>query len=522
MPESSGAEQHREVERKYAVEADCLIPGATAIPGTSRTSTPLELQQVATYYDTEDLRLLSAGVTLRRRTGGVDDGWHLKLPVRGDRRDELRLRDDSTDPTDPTATVPDALVDRVRGIVRDHPVGPVAVLETHRRVHRLLDSDDQEQVLAELCEDHVTARTAPDAPAEQEWREWELELVDGLPELLDAAEPVLVESGARPATAPSKLARALAARLPPRPTWRSSEAPGKDATAAELVSAYLGAQLLALEAQDLALRGGAEEGVHQLRVAARRLRSALATYAPLFEPHSTTELRSDLRWLGGVMSGARDAQVLRERLTALVDGQPAELVLGPVRSRLDDSLRGRHDTGRAVADEALDSERYFRLLDRLEEFLDGPPFTGDARRPARTVTPGLLTKDLERVRRRHQRYRRARTVQERDLALHEVRKASKRLRYAAETTRPVFGRGATRLVSRAEAVQEVLGEHQDTVVSRTVLREIGVQAFLAGENAFTFGRLHGLEEGRAAQLERDLPAVLAKLPRSDLRSWLRR
>lgn len=510
-------EQHAEVERKYDVEVACPIPSATAIPGTTRTSTPIELHQVATYYDTEDLRLLSAGVTLRRRSGGVDDGWHLKLPAGGDRRDEVRLPDDASDPT---TTVPDALVDRVRGIVRDRPVAPVAVLETHRRVHRLLD--EQELVLAELCDDHVTARTATDAPAVQEWREWELELVDGPVDLLDAAEPILVESGARPATASSKLARALADSLPARPIWRSREAPGKDATTAELVSAYLGAQLLALEKQDLSLRGGGEEGVHQLRVAARRLRSALATYASLFDPGAATELRSELRWLGREMAGARDAQVLRQRLMALVDGQPAELVLGPVRSRLDDSLRGRYDTGRAVANEALDSERYLRLLDRLEKFLDAPPFTGDAGRPARKITPGLLTKDLERVRRRHQRYRRARTLQERDLALHEVRKASKRLRYAAETTRPVFGGRATRLASRAEAVQEVLGDHQDTVVSRTVLREIGVQAFLAGENAFTFGRLHGLEEARAGQLERDFPDALAKLPRSDLRSWLRR
>ena len=239
------------------------------------------------------------------------------------------------------------------------------------------------------------------------------------------------------------------------------------------MTAYLATQLVALEEQDLALRGGGEHGVHGLRVAARRLRSALATYAPLFQPDATTRLRSELRWLGAVMAGARDAQVLRQRLTALVDEQPAELVLGRVSTRLDESLRRRYAAGRAVADEALDSERYVGLLDRLQEFLDDPPFTGDARRPAREVTPGLLEKDLERVHERHERYQRARSEPERDVALHEVRKASKRLRYAAETTLPVFGSQAARLASRAEAVQELLGDHQDTVVSRTVLREIG-------------------------------------------------
>ena len=222
------------------------------------------------------------------------------------------------------------------------------------------------------------------------------------------------------------------------------------------------------------------------------------------------------------MAEARDAQVLRQRLTALVDEQPAELVLGRVSTRLDESLRRRYVAGLAVADEALDSERYVGLLDRLQEFLDDPPFTGDAWRPAREVTPGLLEKDLQRVHERHERYQRARSEPERDVALHEVRKASKRLRYAAETTLPVFGSQAARLASRAETVQELLGDHQDTVVSRTVLREMAVQASLAGEDAFTFDRLHGLEEARAEQLDATVPELLAKLPRpDDLRSWLR-
>ena len=508
------ADEHSEVERKYDVDAGCRIPGVSQLPGTIRTAPLVELDQVATYYDTDDLRLLSARVTLRRRTGGVDDGWHLKLPADGDSRVEVRVAGDSG------AAVPSALLARVRGIVRDAPVAPVAVLSTHRRVYRLLD--DQGRVLAEFCDDHVRAETSSSSPTVEEWREWELELVDGSIELLEAAEPILLEAGARPATVASKLSRALAESLPPRPAWRSRQAPGKKSSAADLVSAYLGTQLTRLEVQDQVLRSGGDEGVHHLRVAARRLRSALATYAPLFRPDTTTALRAELRWLGGVLAEARDAQVLRQRLTALVDEQPVELVLGPVRARLGDELRTKFRAGRASADEALSGERYFRLRDRLEEFLDDPPFTDEARRSARKVLPDLLTKDLKRLRKRNRAYRKAESQHRRDLALHEVRKAAKRLRYAAETTRPALGKRAKRLASRAEAVQEVLGEHQDTVVARGVLREIGVRAFLDGENGFTFGRLHGLEESRAARLERAFPGELARLPRKDLRAWLRR
>ncbi len=77
-----------------------------------------------------------------------------------------------------------------------------------------------------------------------------------------------------------------------------------------------------------------------------------------------------------------------------------------------------------------------------------------------------------------------------------MRKAAKRLRYAAESAVPVLGDEATDLAARAEEVQEVLGEFQDSVVSRDFLRQLAVQVHLEGGNAFTFGRLHAAEELR--------------------------
>jgi CHAD domain-containing protein len=90
----------------------------------------------------------------------------------------------------------------------------------------------------------------------------------------------------------------------------------------------------------------------------------------------------------------------------------------------------------------------------------------------------------------------AETSAEQDHELHEVRKAAKRLRYAAESAVPVLGDEATDLAARAEEVQEVLGEFQDSVVSRDLLRQLAVQVHLDGGNAFTFGRLHAAEEHR--------------------------
>lgn len=510
-----GIEQHDEIERKYDVDLSRDVPDLSVLRGVSTMAAPVELDQVAIYFDTPDLRLLSAGVTLRRRTGGVDDGWHLKLPRDGDRREEMRLA-----LGEPGGGPPDLLLDRVRALVRDSPVTPSAVLDTRRGVHRLLD--ERGTVLAELCDDHVRAETSADPPAVQAWREWELELVDGPADLLDLAEPILIAAGARRSDVASKLSRVLAETLPVRPAWQGSFEVGGRSSAGELLSAYLDEHLVRLEQQDQLLRSGDQEGVHQLRIAARRMRSALATYAPLFHPGATTQLRAELKWLGGVLAEARDAQVLRERLMALVRQQPTELVLGPVQTRIDDELNLKFRKGRADADEALNSERYFRLLDRLETFLSAPPLNEKARGRAQKIAPALLQTDLDRLRKRHRAYEKATSPLQRNLALHEVRKAAKRLRYAAESTSPVFGERAKRLAAWAEALQELLGDHQDTVVARGTLREIGVSAHLDGEDGFTFGRLHALEESRADQREREYPAALAALPRNDLRTWLRK
>jgi CHAD domain-containing protein len=110
--------------------------------------------------------------------------------------------------------------------------------------------------------------------------------------------------------------------------------------------------------------------------------------------------------------------------------------------------------------------------------------------------------------------------EERDLALHEARKAAKRLRYATEATRPALGKPAKRLQQRLKKVQQLLGEHQDTVVSRPVLRQLAGQAHVEGANGFTYGLMHAAEADRAARAERDLPARWGKMRKRKNTAWL--
>jgi len=299
------------------------------------------------------------------------------------------------------------------------------------------------------------------------------------------------------------------------------EQPGsEDVSVGALFSERIRQQVVELREQESRVRRGTDSSIHKMRIAVRRLRSALATYRTLLEPAATVEPREELRWLGAELSPARDAQVQLERLELLVQEEPVELVMGPVAKRIHTELTARRLAGLERALAALDSARYAELLDALDALATAPRFDDAAGRAARTVLPRLLERDLRRVRRRAETAQAASDPTQRDVALHETRKAAKRLRYAAESAVPVFGRRAAKLAGRAERVQEVLGEHQDTVVARQTLRELGAQAYLHDENGFTFGRLHALEQARAEELVARYPAKLDLLPTRRLGSWL--
>lgn len=293
-----------------------------------------------------------------------------------------------------------------------------------------------------------------------------------------------------------------------------------DGSAASVLAAHVTAQVAELRRQDARLRAGEPESVHEMRIATRRLRSALATYRPLFEPGSTDQVGDELRWLGQCLSDARDAQVLRERLRDLVAGEPPELVLGPVMSRIDDELRTSQRAGLEQAVRSLDSERYALLLADLDR-LASARLTPEAALPAEEVLPRLLRRDAKRLRRAVEAIDRSGTREQRDASLHGARKKAKRMRYAAESAVPVLGASAKALARSAKKMQQALGDHQDAVVSRQRLREYAVRAHGDGENGFTFGRLHALEQGRADDAERTFLVAWKKRPGKTVRRWAR-
>jgi len=473
-----------EIETKYEVDDRAILPELHELPGVAQVEQPVEQELQAVYFDTAGFDLAVNKVTLRRRTGGDDDGWHVKLPVSKGERMEIRHPLGRA-----VRKVPIQVVRLVRVHVRDNELGPVVTLNTRRLVYRLLD--DEGEVLAEVCDDNVTA-TVEAADDPETWREWEVELVHGSAELLEAVEPVLRAAGAEPASGPSKLARALGDRVPSRKEWTLPKTP----TTADLFHAYAAAQVQAIRERDPEVRRDLPDSVHKMRVATRRLRSALATYRPVVDREAGDRIRDELKWFAGELGGARDAEVMREHFEVAVSEQPAELVMGRVAGTINDHLRAVYKQARTEALAALESERYFRLLDTLDELITSPPLV-DADTKAKKQIGDLLTHDWKRMRKAVRRAKSAETTAEEDHELHEVRKAAKRLRYAAESAEPVLGQEAADLTAQAEEVQEVLGAHQDSVVTRDLLRQLAVQVNLDGGNTFTYGRLHAAEEHRA-------------------------
>ncbi|KNB53118.1 CYTH and CHAD domain-containing protein [Streptomyces caatingaensis] len=481
------ADTVREIERKYeAVDG----AGPARLPDLSGAASVAAVRDRGTalldafYYDTADRRLLAAGITLRRRTGGPDDGWHLKLPVAPGVRDEVRAPLTA-------ARVPRALAALVRSRVREAPLAPVAHLATRRTVGELVD--ERGAVLAEVALDVVTAGDA-------EWTEVEVELARGTdPALFDALEPRLREAGLRPSRSGSKLARALGSA--------GREAVPPPADAGGHVLAYVREQVEAVVALDPGARRGTEDAVHRMRVATRRLRGAFRTYGTVLDRRVTDPLGVELRWLAGELGFERDREVLVARLRERLDELPRSLVRGPVRARLRVwSVRGGAEARRRLT-AVLDSPRYLALLDALDALVADPPLLPAAARRPEKVLAKAVRRDCGRLSVRVGRALAAAPGPERDRALHDARKAAKRARYAAEAAIPVLGKEARRLVRRTRAVQTVLGDHQDSVLARGALRTLAAQAEGAGEPTFTYGLLYGREEARAGEDERELPGV---------------
>ncbi|MET7418548.1 CYTH and CHAD domain-containing protein [Dactylosporangium sp. NPDC005555] len=502
-----------EVERKYELPDDFAMPSMIGIADVARVTAPDDLHLDATYYDTAGLRLTSGRVTLRRRSGGHDAGWHLKRPSGGE-RSELQVP-----ATARQRTPPAQITTQVRALTRGEPLRPIARIRTHRIEQGLRTADGT--VVALVADDTVDTESLIGQGVARRWRELEVELVDGTPDDLARIDKALRAAGARPSASPSKLSLALGPDHPAPVTDRAPRSAGRRA-----VADYVRAQRDTIVEHDPQVRAGDAEAVHKARVATRRLRSTLRSFAPLLDASEgdLDRLHDEIKWLTGLLGEVRDGDVMASRLSDLLAAEPPELVIGPVPTRIASLLAARTEDARRRLVAGLDSQRYITLLNDLDALVTA---AGAAGRVAKRDLRRLAHRAVRRADRRlatavgtPETTTAAGAGPDRDERLHAARKAYKRARYAAELATPVAGRPAAKLADRITDLQDVLGAHQDANVTADLLRDYGLRAFADGENAFTYGLLHArqAEHGRAALAS--LPRARRRATRRKVRDWM--
>ncbi|MCG7579616.1 CYTH and CHAD domain-containing protein [Mycolicibacterium sp. OfavD-34-C] len=486
-PETS---RYTETERKFEVVETTVSPSFDGLSLVSRVERSPSQSLDAVYFDTPGRDLARHKITLRRRTGGSDAGWHLKLPAGADTRTEVRM------PLEGEA-VPDALRDVVLAIVRDRPLAPVARISTARTIELLYGHDGS--VVAEFCDDRVTA--SAEGGDEVQWREWELELADGAdPALLDRLANRLFDAGALPAGHGSKLARVLASS-------GSADEQTRPVSSDPLHRAVAG-HVEELVEWDRAVRSDVYDSVHQMRVTTRKIRSLLQSSEGSFGISDDDWILGELRELAAVLGVARDAEVLAERYERALDALPEANVRGPVRERLVEGAKKRYQTGWRRSLTAMRSPRYFRLLDALEALTAAEPPAPAA--PGEQPADATIDSAYRRVRKAAKAARVAAQDPgvDGDEALHRIRKRAKQLRYTAAAT------GASRVADRAKVIQTLLGDHQDSVVSRSHLSRQAAVAHAAGEDTFTYGLLYQQEDDLARRCEAQIEDALRQLDKS--------
>jgi CHAD domain-containing protein len=464
----------RERETKLLVDAAFRVPALDGVTDGLRLGSEQHVDLRAHYFDTPDFRLTRSGASLRFRS---DDSWTLKIPESTAGASLTRI--EHVFPGD-LASLPEAALDLARAWIRTETVREVAHVRTRR--HRFVLTDASGARMAEIDDDRVTTHAA--SRPRCDFREVEIELDERAPaQLGKRLTNYIRHAGPTHRSTIPKIARALGVdELTPIDVDAMSR-PRPHATMTEFVQALVSGSAHRLLAHDSVIRIGDDpEGVHQARVATRRLRADLRTFRRVLDQDWSEGLRAELRWLGRALGAVRDADVL----AILLEGHrwSAPESHRPGVDALLRELEAQRARKREELLRSMRSPRYARLLDRLVDASHAPKVLDEvATKRARPVAYRLARRPWRRLRKSIA----ALGPSPEDPALHEVRRRAKHARYATESLAVLDSDWPEAVAARAEALQEILGEHQDRVVARAWLEDIAPDrpdlAFLAGELA---------------------------------------
>ena len=460
-------------------------------------------QQLRTaYWDTADRRLGDRNLTLWHRaitdgTGTDEQTWTLKLPPRPP--DLFIQREELSWPGDPS-TVPDQALVILRGLLRRSELRRVAEVKTTRR-RLVLGGQEHGDGWGELDDDLIEVTSGTRKVAE--FRQLEVDVSAEKRQIATSVVDCLENLGAKP-TSRSEVSIALEESVGYSNEQPKSNSRQRRQKISATIMAAIGSSLDRMLDHDFRLRIDPEQptphDIHQARVAARRLRSDLRTFAPFLDPVWTAHSTDELAWIGRKLGKVRDIDVMSQILTDT--GDPLRCN-GPETEELKERLLSQRAQAAAEVADAINSRRYIDLLDRVHAAREAPPilFTGTTRGhdgPSLDIDSSALLPALVGERSRALRRKVAKAGKgASDAQLHKIRIRAKRLRYAAETAAPVLGKPARRTASSAERIQDLLGDLRDKRAASIWLRDNFYQSNCCASTAFVAGVAAGqLENGQ--------------------------
>lgn len=473
---------HREVERKIRVPDSFDISPVLDQLGDYRARRGPAFTMHADYYDTDELTLFRWRITLRRREGGIDQGWHLKLPVTGGDagdRDEVRL---------PLSEhVPARLGDIVSPLIGEKPLKPQVIVETLRTPCSIVDATGR--MLAEVVDDQVTVRL-PGQP-DSGFREIEVEAADADDPAsiacMDFVVSCFLAAGGSLGTA-SKAAAALGARAAGECDVPETRLPSSHVMAVDVIQVAISSGVRALLLADVGVRRDLPDAAHDMRVAARRLKSFLHVYGDYFDEGWRSRMSEELTWVASELGAIRDTEVLlarlREHANALGDEESSRVI-----AFLDMRIGQRLRSARSSALAALRSDRHQYLLEDLVDAARNPsalPLAYDDYADgmhARAATAWHefrgAVRDLE--------------LDSPAAEWHHARILAKRTRYAIDALTPLEGKAVRRFAHALELATDLLGLHQDAHVAQQALASLASTSSTSGGIGLLLGRLYEYE-----------------------------
>lgn len=473
------------------------MPGYTVAPAATK-------QLDDTYFDTESWRVHQAGFTARVRRKG--DGAELTLKAMADAVGAMRSRREMNEPIEgELASEPGAAPGECGGMLRlmagKHPLRPIFSLHTERRTFMLADGVGE---IGEIAVDETTIPVGEDVPARL--ARVEVEVHPDAVERADRFVNVLIAACTLVPAGTSKFEAALVATGQHVPTVRAdlgSTAVEETLTAGETAYAVMRKHFGVFLANEAGTRLGEDiEALHDMRVATRRLRAAMAAFAPYISPRMQA-YRDQLGWIAALLGTVRDLDVQLERMAEWREGFSE--AQGRSLQSVEALLKARRELGRKRMLAGLDSRRYESFIARFAAALHRGPsrtFT-PGRLPVLAVAPGLV----------EDRYRKLRKIGDGigpktpAQTYHALRIRAKKLRYAIEFVGPLYGKPASAFAGQLAELQDLLGLHQDADVAEGMLHQMAEQNSrrLGASTLLVMGAISERYRRHAEQLRKEFP-----------------